>query len=292
MRSLLAVLLAIALVAGQSSGQPSDLHGGKQITIDVPATAPAGSLELSQTKRPAYEQDRDVPHGKLAAMAYESKVTGARRVAQIYTPPGDHPAPLPVLYLLAPAGEDETAWVTQGRINVILDNLIADKKVRPLIAVMPSPRAPANADLPTNWIETDLLESLLPQVQKRYPAASAAILGVGAGGQQALSTGLREGSEFAAVIAISPTLEADTPKTLGQLAEKPPTPARLIWLGASRREKDFPALNALHERLTKNKVSHIWKSLDGGATWPLWRAQMPEILTRLAPATPAETQTK
>src|SRR5262249_4411 len=82
---------------------------------------------------------KDVPHGEVRALWYPSRVTGAWRRAHIYTPPGydTHPAArYPVLYLQHGAGEDERGWSTQGRMNFILDNLLAVGKARPMLVVM------------------------------------------------------------------------------------------------------------------------------------------------------------
>src|SRR5205814_7778015 len=82
---------------------------------------------------------KDVPHGEVRIRPYFSKITNAWRRAFIYTPPGYDQNPsqrYPVLYLQHGAGEDERAWSNQGRANLILDNLIAEGKAKPMIIVM------------------------------------------------------------------------------------------------------------------------------------------------------------
>src|SRR5262245_32018933 len=86
-----------------------------------------------------YYEPRDVPHGDVRVRWYRSKVTGAWRRAYVYTPPGydrDLKTRYPVLYLQHGAGENETSWIKQGRANLILDNLIAEKRARPMLVVM------------------------------------------------------------------------------------------------------------------------------------------------------------
>jgi Putative esterase/Carbohydrate-binding module 48 (Isoamylase N-terminal domain) len=86
-----------------------------------------------------YYEPRSVPHGDVRQRLYESKVTGAWRRAYVYTPP-DYDANVktryPVLYLQHGAGENATGWTKQGRANLILDNLIAAGKAKPMIVVM------------------------------------------------------------------------------------------------------------------------------------------------------------
>lgn len=92
---------------------------------------------------PAHDQDfyalKDVPHGKVEQILFPSKSTNTSRRAFVYTPPGydkNQSTRYPVLYLQHGWGEDETAWSNQGRANLIMDNLIAEGKIKPFIIVM------------------------------------------------------------------------------------------------------------------------------------------------------------
>jgi enterochelin esterase-like enzyme len=92
---------------------------------------------------PAKDQDfyalKNVPHGNVQQILFPSKSTGNSRRAFVYTPPSyykDKKTSYPVLYLQHGWGEDETAWSNQGRVNLIMDNLIAEGKVKPFIIVM------------------------------------------------------------------------------------------------------------------------------------------------------------
>ena len=89
--------------------------------------------------------EKNVPHGKLEMISYESKSVGATRKMQVYTPPGySSDKKYPVLYLLHGIGGDETEWQRFARPNFLLDNLIAEAKARPMIVVMPNGRAQKN----------------------------------------------------------------------------------------------------------------------------------------------------
>jgi hypothetical protein len=92
---------------------------------------------------PAHDQDfyalKDVPHGQVRENLYFSKITDAWRRCFVYTPPEydkNSTTRYPVLYLQHGMGEDETGWAVQGKANLILDNLISDKKAVPMIIVM------------------------------------------------------------------------------------------------------------------------------------------------------------
>jgi enterochelin esterase-like enzyme len=87
----------------------------------------------------------DIPHGTMTAIWYPSTILKqpGRRM-YVYTPPGyeSSKAKYPVFYLLHGGGGDEDAWTTMGRANIILDNLIAAGKAKPMIVVMPNGNAP------------------------------------------------------------------------------------------------------------------------------------------------------
>ncbi|MDM7925459.1 MAG: alpha/beta hydrolase-fold protein [bacterium] len=92
---------------------------------------------------PAHDQDfyalRDVPHGRVQQVLFASPSTGTQRRAFVYTPPDydkNRKKRYPVLYLQHGWGEDETAWSNQGRANLIMDNLIAEGRIRPFLIVM------------------------------------------------------------------------------------------------------------------------------------------------------------
>jgi len=92
---------------------------------------------------PAHDQDfyalKNVPHGHVQQVLFPSPSTNTSRRAFVYTPPGyekDTKAKYPVLYLQHGWGEDETAWSNQGHANLIMDNMIAEGKIKPFIIVM------------------------------------------------------------------------------------------------------------------------------------------------------------
>ncbi len=87
----------------------------------------------------AYYSAKDVPHGQVSQRWYYSKVTGKWRRAYVYTPPdydANQRTRYPVLYLLHGWGENEEGWHTQGHMDFIMDNLIAEKKAKPMLVVM------------------------------------------------------------------------------------------------------------------------------------------------------------
>src|SRR5215813_13530263 len=139
------------------------------------------SLMIAQSNEPAYLQVRPVSHGTVQTREYQSKSLGTSRKVVIYTPPGYEKSAqrYPVLYLLHGAGSTETSWTERGRANVILDNLIADGKLKPLIVVMPfgyafaRPAGGNSGDAAENkqqreGFTKDFLEDVMPRIDTTF----------------------------------------------------------------------------------------------------------------------------
>jgi len=167
-----------------------------------------GPIELKPDDKPAFpnppegfDQEREgIAHGKLEMVEYDSKSVGNKRKALVYTPPGYSPdQKYPVLYLLHGIGGDENEWRRGGHPEVILDNLIAEKKAAPMIVVMPNGRAQPDDRPGPNAMQTapafgkfdqDLLGSLIPFVESKYSVKSdresRALAGLSMGGGQSV----------------------------------------------------------------------------------------------------------
>ncbi|SFV35786.1 alpha/beta hydrolase-fold protein [Thermoflavifilum thermophilum] len=129
---------------------------------------------------PAHDQEfyalKDVPHGHVVQILFPSKSTNSIRRAFVYLPPDydeNHSERYPVLYLQHGWGEDETAWVNQGRVNLIMDNLIAEGKVRPFIIVMTygmtnDVKIGQLKDFDIKPFETVLVNELIPYIDEHF----------------------------------------------------------------------------------------------------------------------------
>src|SRR5258705_12270616 len=178
-----------------------------------------GPIELKPDDKPAFPNPPEgfdkagdgIAHGKLEMVEYESKSVGNKRKALVYTPP-DYSADkkYPVLYLLHGIGGDENEWRRGGHPEIILDNLIADKKAVPMIIVMPNGRAQPDDRPGPNAMQTapafgkfdqDLLGSLIPFIESKYSVKSdresRALAGLSMGGGQSLNFGLANLDAFA-----------------------------------------------------------------------------------------------
>ena len=249
-------------------------------------------IELNADDVPAFpapptgwdERREGVPRGRLEMVAYDSKTVGTRRRLNVYTPPGLKPGQrLPVLYLLHGIGGDETEWARYAAPDVLLDNLIAEGKVPPMIVVMPNGRAQKDdravgdifSHIPAFTVfERDLLDDIIPFVEATYPArtdrAGRALAGLSMGGGQTMNIGFAHPDRFAWLGAFSSGPNARKSEELL------PDPAaakdlRLLWLSCGRRDGLIHVSQDLHAYMKSKGVPHVWHVTDHAHDAPEWK---------------------
>lgn len=162
-----------------------------------------------------------VVYGEIKEFSYDSKTTGQKRKVNVLLPPGyDDQKEYPVLYLLHGIGGDHNEW-KNARPEIILGNLIAEQKVKPMIAVMPNVRTRADDTVPEQHISLDnfaafdnfihdLQEDLMPFINETFLVAkgreNTAIAGYSMGGRETLYIGLTLVEKFAYIGAFSPAI--------------------------------------------------------------------------------------
>ena len=271
-----------------------------------------GSIELGPDDKPAFADPpagfnarrENVAHGKMTMVEYDSKTVGTRRKMLVYTPPGySADRKYPVLYLLHGIGGDETEWQRLCRPENIMDNLLADGKVQPMIVVMPNGRAQKNDRAEGNVFATapafaafegDLLKDVIPAIEARYSVhanrENRALAGLSMGGGQALNFGLGHLDVFAWVGGFSSAPNTKPP------AELVPDPAvareklRLLWLSCGNKDGLIRISQGLHNYLKENDVPHVWH-VDShghdGATWASNLYLFAQHIFKTAPTTAA-----
>jgi enterochelin esterase family protein len=249
---------------------------------------------------PRFYDAKPVPHGTVDIRWYQSKaVSGTRRV-HVYTPPNYErgTARLPVLYLLHGADGDDSAWTAFGRANQILDNLMADKKLSPMVVVMPfgyayPPAAGAAGDRQRADFEKDLLQDLVPFVQANYRVhtdrSNRALVGLSMGGGQALNIGLRHLDLFSRVASFSGAVPRgaglDSFKNVMDNAKKVNGALEVFWIGCGTEDGLFAPNQEFSELLKKNGVTHTFHQSGGAHTWSVWRKYLLEVAPALFPQT-------
>ena len=227
----------------------------------------------------------DVPRGKAEMVEYESKTVGTRRKALVYTPPGYSPnGTYPVLYLLHGIGGDETEWQRHGAPETILDNLYAEKKLAPMIVVMPNGRAQPNDRAEGDVFKTapafavfekDLLADLIPFVESRYPAKKdrehRAIAGLSMGGGQSLNFGLGHLDTFAWIGAFSAAPNTKAPEELVPNPAEAARKLKLLWISCGDQDGLLWISQRTHRYLEEKKVPHIWHVEPGKHDFEVWK---------------------
>jgi len=226
-----------------------------------------------------------IPHGKIDTITYNSKTVGVKRKALIYAPPGySKDKKYPVLYLLHGIGGDEKEWFNQGQPQIILDNLYAEKKVEPMIVVLPNGRAMKDdraigdvygkaAAFAT--FEQDLLKDLIPSVEKNYPVIKdnqhRAIAGLSMGGGQSLNFGLGNLDTFAWVGGFSSAPNTKLPQELMQKPEEAKTKLKLLWISCGDKDGLMSFSKRTHDYMKANGVPHIFYVDHGYHDFKVWK---------------------
>jgi enterochelin esterase-like enzyme len=267
-----------------------------------------GPIVLGPDDKPAFPDPiagfnvrrEDVPHGTLTAVPYDSKSLGTHRQMRVYTPPGySTNRKYPVLILLHGIGGNDLEWTKACHANVILDNLLAEGKVQPMVVVFPNgnssvtaeaeaafpgegagargaqPRAAAGAGRGRGGFESwgtpfegDLLKDIIPYVESHYSVYTdrqhRALAGLSMGGGQTLNIGVSHIETFAWIGGFS-----SAPNTKQPPSALLPDPAsakqlKLLWLGCGNKDGLIRISQGVHQYLKENGVPHVWH-VDGNA---------------------------
>jgi enterochelin esterase-like enzyme len=225
-----------------------------------------------------FDVKRDgIERGKMETVEYDSKTVGAKRKMVIYLPPGyKKDAKYPVFYLLHGAGDDETGWQKKGSADVILDNLYADKKLVPMIVVMPNgfARPPGTTGRSNSAFEDDLLKDIIPYVESHYPVQAdsehRALAGLSMGAGQSVRIGLKHLDTFAWIGAFSGGGGASSANLISD-PEAARKQLRLLWVSCGDKDRLMDGSKAFHASLEEKKVPHVWHVDSGGHEWPVWK---------------------
>lgn len=251
-----------------------------------------GPVVLGPDDKPAFppapvgfDQPREgIARGKLEEVAYESESVGTTRRMLVYTPPGYAKDKLyPVLYLLHGIGGTEREWEEHGAPATILDNLMADGKIVPMIVVFPNGRAQKN-DRPEGNIyaaapafaafDKDLLGSVIPFIEAHYwvktDRENRALAGLSMGGGQALNFGLANLDRFAWVGGFSAAPNQRPPEELVPDPEGAKS-LRLLWISCGDKDGLIALSQRLHAYLKAKGVPHVWHVEPGPHDFTVWK---------------------
>lgn len=239
-----------------------------------------------------YDQIQNLDHqGSIDTVVYYSKTVGTNRKALVYKPPGYKATnKYPVLYLLHGIGGDEKEWFNNGVPHIIFDNLYNEKKLIPMIMVLPNGRAMKDDRAVGNifdsikvqafsTFEFDLLEDLIPYIENQYPVLNdrqnRAIAGLSMGGGQALNFGLGNLDKFAWVGGFSSAPNTKSPETLIPDSNKLREQINLLWISCGTEDGLIGFSQRTHNYLENEKVIHIYREIpEGYHDFKVWKENL------------------
>lgn len=252
---------------------------------------------------------RKVPHGTVASLTYYSSALSRFRRMHVYTPPGyerNHDR-YPVLYLLHGAGDSDDSWSTVGRAGFILDNLIAAKKAKPMIVVMPAGHTGPMNLIGADPFEKDFLAVIIPTIEKTYRVRThrndRAIAGLSMGGGQALNIAIPHLDRFGYVGVFSAGLFRAYPfrrpsrsahdtgvsspslweqQHLAQLNNKRwKRGLKLLWFSTGQDDPLLPITRFTINLLNRHGFKPVFIESPGRHTWLNWRNYLIEFAPQL-----------
>jgi len=246
----------------------------------------------------------DTPHGNMSQVWYESPSLDAYRRMYVYTPPGYESGQesYPVLYLLHGGGGDEDAWTSLGRANLILDNLIAQGKAKPMIIVMTNGNAWQTSTLRQKpglppitresyvqfqgQFEKSLVEDVIPYIEKNYRVKankdSRAIAGLSMGGGHTITASITYPGTFGYIGVFSSGIFNQN-ENMDEMEKKflalKASGVSKYWVACGVDDFVMESNKRLLDVLKKTNFEHEYYENEGGHTWANWR----EYLSLFAP---------
>lgn len=252
---------------------------------------------------------RNVPHGEIHTLSWHSDVLNRERQASVWVAPGAEKSaePLPVLYFYHGFGDTGLSALIQGRIPQIMDNLLAEQKIVPMLVVIPDTETDIADAVPESFppasrretfyprnaqaADKELMQEIIPLIAKRYnvrkEAEGQALAGLSQGGYQALVSGMRHLNQFAWLGVFSGVTTETVPdfRVTAQLKKAKAVNRQLKLFTLAMGEDDIITgrdMTGLKAQLDRNGVVTDWHSVPGlGHEMDLWRPAYIEFVQKL-----------
>lgn len=240
---------------------------------------------------------KDVPHGETRMKRYYSTVTNSWRLFYVYTPPDYDENPngkYPVLYIMHGGGEDERGWGAQGKTDLILDNLIAEKKAKPMVIVMLDGNVGGGGLAGFNEqvlrvFENELKLCIIPTVEKSYRVATdaqnRALAGLSMGGLQTLYAGIRNTNLFSYLGVFSSGWFANRTditdpqyEFMKKNASTINSNVKQFWISmGGKGDIAYNNCQVMMAKFSEMNIKYTYSEYPGGHTWPVWRHDLFEF---------------
>jgi enterochelin esterase-like enzyme len=236
-----------------------------------------------------YYSIKDVPHGEICIKYYYSTVFNEWRRFYIYKPAGydvNINEKYPVLYILHGGGEDERGWASQGKTDLILDNLIAENKAKPMLVVIPDGNVNVQGfgENTLRMFERELILCIIPFVEKNYRAETSsgnrALAGLSMGGIQTLYVGINNTDLFSYlgvfssgwILPLQNDLADKQNDFMKKNLDKIKNNLKLLWIGIGGKEDiAYNNCQRMISRFNEMNLNYTYSDYPGGHAWPVWR---------------------
>lgn len=264
----------------------------------------ASAIEIPEKGADFYEI-KDVPHGAISSRYYFSKVTNGWRRLFVYTPPGydvNSGLRYPVVYIQHGGGEDERGWAEQGKTDIIMDNLIAEKKAQPMIVVI------ANGNVSTGRggyssegmaaFKKEMTQNIVPFIDANYRTLAdpknRAISGLSMGGGQSFYVGLESLDYFGSVGIFSSGIfggiqnpsgstfnaEKEIPGLLSK-SDEFNKKLDLFYISCGEQDMRLEHTRKAVAKMKENGLDVEFNSFPGDHEWQVWRKSLHDFASRV-----------
>ncbi|MBE8722633.1 esterase [Sphingobacterium pedocola] len=258
-----------------------------------------GNILETRGGAPLFDQTKDVPHGEVRILRYRATTLQKNRTVYVYVPPGynEEGEAFPVLYLRHGGGDDEGSWIRDGRVADVLDNLLAERKAKPMLVVM------TNGHTDGSWaggsskegmdiLEHELLNDVIPLVEERFHVHKSkkgrAIAGLSMGGGQAFVIGLRNMDKFNYIGQFSSGLLSDEKLNLSEYVPEWEYKKReinglikILWTSCGTKDPRYQGHLNFLKALDKEGIAYQSDEAPAGHEWAFWREQLAKFTVHL-----------
>ena len=250
---------------------------------------------------------KDVPHGEISQKWYFSEKTKSWRRIFVYTPPGYNRTitdKYPVLYLQHGAGEDETGWVKQGHLDIIMDNLLAEKKIVPMIVVTTNMYIindigrGYNTESSNHFMDLfkdELIDVIIPFMEKNYriytDRGHRAVAGLSMGGGTSFRIGMLNPDKFAWVGVFSSSAFRGTNGNIFDAEKQIPgiltNPDKfnkqlsLLYISSGEQDRSYEYTKKTIETFKEHGLDLEYNFFPGAHEWHVWRKALHDFVPRI-----------
>jgi len=247
---------------------------------------------------------KDVPHGALSSKYYFSKVTNSWRRLFVYTPAGydiNAKVKYPVIYIQHGGGEDERGWAVQGKTDIILDNLIAEGKAKPMIVVISNGNVSVSGGYTSSAMaafKEEITNNIVPFIDKNYRTLTGvknrALCGLSMGGGQAFYAGLGSLDCFASVGVFSSGIFGGIANPTGKVfdadkeipglltkAQQFNQKLKLFYISVGEQDPRFEFTQKEVKKFQNNGLKVQFASFPGDHEWQVWRKSLHDFASKV-----------